>query len=389
LIGSCASAPVVYADTDDICTTATTLTINGSGFLPGTATNAVAFTPSGTAGTVAYVNSHRLDITGITGLSVGALYAKVTNANGISNLAQVATVEPAPTITPSTSDVSQATGPFTFHGAGFVPGATSVTMSSGSFTITSVSPTSITVNFTVAPSLGALFASVTTACGTDMQEVANIVSGGGGGVVTLVGHWPLNEGSGPVALDSTVNANNLTRSSGSGDPVWDADTPGSQAGSGGCVIVLDNLQSSAGAGLPYGASDVSVSFWFRNAGTGGVDLDYGASPFASYIRGTAASPFGGATYTQNSNTINGASGGTDTNWHLYTMTWSGGNVWAYYEDGVLVGSGTAGFSINTPGPSLSTVHLGGDAGCKVKDLRIYSGVLTPTDVANIFAGSPP
>ncbi len=177
-LGACASAPVVYFSSDDLCDDATSITIHGSGFTP--TGNSVTFSPAGTAGTITYVSSHQLDVA-ITGQTAGALDATVTNSNGTSNTAQVATVVAAPAITPDTSDVNQSTGDFTFSGTGFVPGSTSVSFDSGTWTVVSVSSTSITVNFSVAPDLGALNATVTTACGTDTQEVANIVSGGGGG----------------------------------------------------------------------------------------------------------------------------------------------------------------------------------------------------------------
>jgi hypothetical protein len=373
--GDCAATPVVYFDSDDICEDTASVTIHGSGFLP--TGNTVTFTPSGTTGTITYVNSHELSVA-ITGQAVGALYAVVSNANGSSGSAvQVATVEPAPSIT-SSSDVTQATGLFTFAGTGFVPGGTSVSFSSGTWDPPTVSPTSITVNFTVAPDLGALNATVTTACGTDTQEVANIVSAG---TVTLVGHWPLNETSGTTAHDSTVSANDLTISS----APWDADTPGSQAGSGGCAALTpgNNFTRLGDTGLPHGSSNVSVSFWFK-VSSSAVAFQYGSTGLATFNRGTTTS----TTWADDAgHLINGAGGTPDGNWHLYTMTWNGGNQWKYYEDGSLVHSGTAGFTLNTGSGNIGISAV--FATSRIKDLRVYSGVLTPTQIADIFAGSPP
>ena len=64
----------------------------------------------------------------------------------------------------NTGNVNQATGSFTFNGTNLNPPITGfgfgthVVLSSGTFTITSVTNTSITVNFSVAPSLGPLTA---------------------------------------------------------------------------------------------------------------------------------------------------------------------------------------------------------------------------------------
>ncbi|HZZ80906.1 MAG TPA: LamG-like jellyroll fold domain-containing protein, partial [Gemmataceae bacterium] len=369
---------------DDICEDATTLTIHGSGFLPGT--NTVAFTPAGTAGTVTYVDSHTLSVTGITGLTAGALYAVVTNTNGSSGSpVQVATVEPTPSITSSSSNVTQATGNFTFHGTGFVPSGTSVSLSSGTYTVVSVSPTSITVNFTVAPSLGSLTATVITACGTDSDvEVANIVGAGSGS--TLVGHWPLNETSGLIAHDSTTNANDLTLVGST--PPWDADTPGSQAGSGGCVALgSEYFQRGTDTGLPHGSSDVSVSFWFKLTSSSDVlNFAYGTSDYVVFQRSGSS----GITLFDESGThsIAGATSGiSDSAWHLYTMTWKGSDAsWKYYEDGTLVNSGTSLPLLNS---NAGFIEITSSGSGKMKDVRIYSGVLNATDVSNIFGGSPP
>jgi uncharacterized delta-60 repeat protein len=85
--------PTVTASTARLANTATMLTITGTGFstTPGTQTT-VAFTPTG-SGTVVAVGETYLTVTGITGLSMGALNAVVTS-NGFSSGAavQVATV---------------------------------------------------------------------------------------------------------------------------------------------------------------------------------------------------------------------------------------------------------------------------------------------------------
>ncbi len=91
--GSAAPTPTVTASTANLDLTATTLTIAGTGFdalIP--ENNSVAFTPSGT-GTVTASTATSLTVTGLGGLTPGALNALVT-ANGQNSgvAVQVATV---------------------------------------------------------------------------------------------------------------------------------------------------------------------------------------------------------------------------------------------------------------------------------------------------------
>ncbi len=172
LPGECALPAIIYFSSTDICTTTTSLTIHGANFLP---SDSVTFTPAG-SGSTTYISSNTLSVTSITGLTAGALFASV---RGLSPV-QVATVIPAPTIDVNTADVTQATGTFSFTGTGFIPGGTTATMDSGTWTTTSVTPTMITGNFSVAPDTGVLNATVVTMCGTaGPTQVANIVGGGG------------------------------------------------------------------------------------------------------------------------------------------------------------------------------------------------------------------
>jgi len=94
-------APTVTVSTANLLTTATTLTITGTGFDTTAANNTVAFTPSGT-GTVTAATPTSLTVSSLAGLTAGALNA-VATTNGQSSGApvQVATV-----ITPAEIAVS-------------------------------------------------------------------------------------------------------------------------------------------------------------------------------------------------------------------------------------------------------------------------------------------
>ena len=146
-------------------------------------------------------------------------------------------------------------------------------------------------------------------------------SGSGSGP-PLVGYWPLNEGTGTIAHDLSGNNNNLSAVAGGSSPAWNADTPGPQAESGGCVSFTSNgIFSSTGVNLPYGASDRTASFWFKLPARADIVFSYGTS--ATFIIYDGES----AIFSDGSHPpINSASAySTDGAWHLYTMTWHSGS----------------------------------------------------------------
>lgn len=189
--GACSTAPTIDSADGDICAGDSTINFTGSGFLPtGNTVTITQASGSPTFSSVTYNSPTSLTLNGVSGLTAGyALFAEVVNSGGDSGAVQIAFVEAAPSIPGSSADWTQATGPFTFAITGGVPGSTSVSLSSGTFTVVSVSETLVTVDFTVAPSLGGLTATITTPCGTaGPTEVANVVAGGGGGIsVTWLG----------------------------------------------------------------------------------------------------------------------------------------------------------------------------------------------------------
>jgi uncharacterized delta-60 repeat protein len=75
--------PTVTLSTANLLSTATTLTLTGTNFSSTSGNNTITFTPSGT-GTVASANSSSLTVTGLSGLTPGALNAVVTT-NGLSS----------------------------------------------------------------------------------------------------------------------------------------------------------------------------------------------------------------------------------------------------------------------------------------------------------------
>lgn len=99
--------PTVTASTASLANGGATLTIAGTGFSPIPGENTVTFTPGGT-GIVTASTSTSLTVTGITGVSLGALHAVVaTNFIGSGEPVQVATV----VANSVPSDIVSITGP--------------------------------------------------------------------------------------------------------------------------------------------------------------------------------------------------------------------------------------------------------------------------------------
>ncbi|MBE2285889.1 MAG: IPT/TIG domain-containing protein [Prosthecobacter sp.] len=122
--------PTVTLSTANLPTTATTLTLTGTGFSTTPGNNTVAFTPTGT-GTVTASTGTSLTVTSLSGLTLGALSAVVTT-NGLSSGAavQVATV-----VAPGPGDLD----PLNLNIVGSYVGATAVqpdgkTIIAGEFT---------------------------------------------------------------------------------------------------------------------------------------------------------------------------------------------------------------------------------------------------------------
>jgi hypothetical protein len=176
--------PTIIPSTANVYANVTTLTINGAGFDPTAANNTVTLS-SGT-GTVSAATPTQLTLTFTSAApSVGPLTAIVTtNGAGSGAAVQVATIRAVPpTITPSTVILNANVTTLTINGTGFDPTAANntVTLSSGTGTVSAATTAQLTVTLTTAPSVEPLTAIVTTdgaGSGTAVQ-VATIVPVGG------------------------------------------------------------------------------------------------------------------------------------------------------------------------------------------------------------------
>ena len=187
--------PVVTSSTTSLAANATTVTINGFGFDPTAANNAVTFN-DGAVGTVTSASNTALTVTfGTTPTSAGTLTAVVTtNSVSSGSAVQVATV--IPVVTSSTANIQTTDTTVSINGFGFDASNAnnSVTFNLGATgSVTTSSPTHLVVTFGTKPTLGNLTAVVssnTQSSGSAVQvaTVANI-----GINPTTLPNWTVNK----------------------------------------------------------------------------------------------------------------------------------------------------------------------------------------------------
>ena len=197
---------------------------------------------------------------------------------------------------------------------------------------------------------------------------------------TLVGYWPLDEGSGTVAYDDS--GNNATGS-------WN----GTQVGTSGYYSPGFN-QIWAGAfdgsstliylnGAPAGSSNgITVVAWVKKAiGNYGEAVRCGNSYFLDFENGPTTLRFG----------VNGqwgmSSGGypDDGQFHMITGTYDGASA-KQYMDGILLGQEAYSWSmVSCANPTIG--YAGGGTNYiqgLVQGVRIYDRALSPAEIAALY-----
>ncbi len=172
------AGPVVTPSSANLPVTATSLTINGSGFST-TATNNIVSFSGGVSGTVTSASSTQLTVTSLSGLAVGNLTASVT-INGVSSGTAVRVATVIPVVASSSANLPITATSLTINGFGFstTAGNDTVSFSGGvTGTVTSASGTQLTVTSLSGLVLGNLNASV---------SVNGVSSGAAVQVATLV-----------------------------------------------------------------------------------------------------------------------------------------------------------------------------------------------------------
>jgi hypothetical protein len=145
---------------------------------------------------------------------------------------------------------------------------------------------------------------------------------------------------------------------------------------------LGFVLSSGVSGIPTGNTPRSVTFWFKVNATGTATLSLETGGNCQWERRTddPTSVFVGDAFSADSDAVpTGA-------WKLYAFVWTGAE-WLYYENAVLLDSASES-ALNTNG-GIIEVNLAGLSGgrSKMKDIRLYEGVLSADDVAAIYDGS--
>ena len=186
------AAPTVTLNPANLTTTTSTLTINGTNFIPVAANNTVAFN-NGAVGIVSSATSTQLIVSLITPpSSSGPLTAVVTifggNSTPLVQLAtstpvQVATVVVAPTVNtvnPPSRAINATTLTITGTGFSTTPASNTVAFNLGAFgVVTASTSTQLTVAFTTQPTTVGFLTAVVTASGVSSGapvQVANIVA---------------------------------------------------------------------------------------------------------------------------------------------------------------------------------------------------------------------
>ncbi len=182
-----AAGPVVTPSSANLPVTATSLTINGSGFSTTASNNTVSFS-GGVSGTVTSASSTQLTVTSLSGLVLGDLNASVS-VSGVSSgtAVQVATV--VPVVTSSSTSLAVNATSLIINGFGFstTAGSNTVSFSGGvTGTVTSATSTQLTVTSLSGLVLGSLTTSV---------SVNSVSSGSAVQVATVI----------PVVTSSSAN----------------------------------------------------------------------------------------------------------------------------------------------------------------------------------------
>lgn len=233
-----------------------------------------------------------------------------------------------------------------------------------------------------------------TAASVVLALVAPASAGADAGVM---GHWPLDQGSGAIAADTSGHGDNGVVA---GAAQWVPGVTGS-------ALSFDG--GTARIQIPDSASleprTVSVSAWIERSGSPG-DWKYilakGAADCIAASYGLYSGPNGGLEFYVGTDggrsyvpSPDAGPGVWDDAWHLATGTFDGATV-RLYVDGRQIGDGTPDASPISYGlPDSNDLFIGYyPVACdrnfsgSIDDPEVWAGALTPTIVGATFAGTP-
>jgi hypothetical protein len=210
---------------------------------------------------------------------------------------------------------------------------------------------------------------------------------------SLVGYWPLNEGSGNIAYDASGNNATGTWSgtkTGTNSTYYSAGKVGSYAGT------FDGSTNYVGTGansLPLGSSPRSMFAWVYPTGsTSNIYTIYayggnGSSTTASVFR--IEYPAGNLWWSAGGDDINSGFIVTPNTWHFVGYTYTGGTILTLYYDGksqaqsmaqmntILTGSDPSAIGTYSNGPKYYFQGL-------IDDVRIYNRALSAAEIQAMY-----
>lgn len=200
-----------------------------------------------------------------------------------------------------------------------------------------------------------------------------------GKVKKTKGRWLANEGTGTTLNDTSGTGNHLTLTIGNGG-LWIDDTPGNNAGSGGCIQAAPLMRYSVAspASLPTANGARSIGFWYKLGVSGAVQVQINS---ASVTRSRTTARIFADPAT--SVILNAPAVASANAWAYFTFTYSAKN-WKFYENGVLVSKGKLAANLATAAAAAYVeISAGEDVGgnARVKDVRVYTSALSAAEVA--------
>lgn len=203
----------------------------------------------------------------------------------------------------------------------------------------------------------------------------SLASGASGDITTgLVGHWPLDEGTGTTAEDATANNNDGTLFN---TPTWIAGQVGAGALS---FVATEEVTYADDADLQLTGA-LTISAWVkRTAAFGGAATIIGKDYF--HIRSVTGTTLefriredGGTYLSTTSYTL------PLNTWVQLIGTYDGSETIKLYADNVEVGTATSsGFGTLANVSDAIGINKGGGLDIDVDDFRIYNRKLTADDM---------
>lgn len=218
----------------------------------------------------------------------------------------------------------------------------------------------------------------------------------------LVGHWKLNEASGPTAVDSSASANNATYVNSPTPTTGQFSNALDFSGNTGANATNDRvtIPDPASGVLDFGTNSFSYGLWVYVTATAGnydmpwakgggsvtspgYDMEFGAGSWTSYICD------GDECHTRN------LSGSPILNsWtHILVVVDRTAALHRVYVNGALATSGaipgTFGTVSNTRPVNIGSGNLGSNPFLgAIDDVRVYSRALTANEASSLYNGGP-